>query len=140
VPGAGATEIELTRQIESLAEKCPGLEQYALKKYAQALEAMPKQLIDNAGLKSTDILPRLYTAHEKGEKNAGLNVDSGEIFNAAEAGIFDLFAGKKLAIRLATNAAITVLKVDQIIVSKQADGGPKPRGPKGQDEDDDQMA
>lgn len=51
LPGAGATEIELTRQIESLAEKCSGLEQYAMKKYAHAVEALAKQLSDNAGLK-----------------------------------------------------------------------------------------
>jgi chaperonin GroEL (HSP60 family) len=129
VPGAGATEIELTRQIESLAEKCAGLEQYAMKKYAHAMEALAKQLSDNAGLKvsfnsradcilhwlqSTDVLPRLYTAHEKGERNAGINVETGEVLDAVTAGIFDLYSGKKLAIRLATNAAITVLKVDQV--------------------------
>lgn len=54
--------------------------------------------------------------------------------------IFDLYAGKRLAIKLATDAASTILKVDQIIMAKQATGGPKPRGPKPQDDDDEGMA
>lgn len=51
VAGAGACEIELARQIESYGEKCAGLEQYAIRNYALALEALPKQLADNAGMK-----------------------------------------------------------------------------------------
>lgn len=50
LPGAGAVEIELARQIESMGEKCPGLEQYAIKKFAYALETLPKALAENAGM------------------------------------------------------------------------------------------
>lgn len=53
LPGAGAVEIELARQIESYGEKCAGLEQYSIKKFAHALEALPKQIADNAGLDVT---------------------------------------------------------------------------------------
>lgn len=49
--GAGAVEIELAKQIDAIGEKCAGLEQYPIRKFAQALEALPKQLADNAGLK-----------------------------------------------------------------------------------------
>lgn len=51
VPGAGAVEIELARQIESFGERCAGLDQYSIKKFAHSLEALPKQLADNAGVK-----------------------------------------------------------------------------------------
>ncbi|CAL1270899.1 unnamed protein product [Larinioides sclopetarius] len=51
VPGAGATEIELAKQITKYGETLPGLEQYSVKKFAEALEALPKALADNAGLK-----------------------------------------------------------------------------------------
>ncbi|KHJ83174.1 TCP-1/Cpn60 chaperonin family protein, partial [Oesophagostomum dentatum] len=50
LPGAGAVEIELARQIESFGEKCPGLEQYAIKKFAYALETLPKSIAENAGM------------------------------------------------------------------------------------------
>lgn len=47
-------EVELAQRIESYGEKCAGLEQYAIKKFAHALEALPKQLADNAGLDVSD--------------------------------------------------------------------------------------
>ncbi|VDM84261.1 unnamed protein product, partial [Strongylus vulgaris] len=50
LPGAGAVEIELARQIESFGEKCAGLEQYAIKKFAYALETLPKCIAENAGM------------------------------------------------------------------------------------------
>ncbi|KAH7729509.1 hypothetical protein AAVH_02984 [Aphelenchoides avenae] len=134
--GAGAVEIELARQIESIGEKCEGLEQYAVKKFAHALESLPKQLADNAGLKPTETLSNLYAAHQEGRVNAGIDVSSGTIVDATECHIYDVFAGKNSAIKLATNSATTILKVDQIIMSKPA-GGPAPRGPKPQDDDDD---
>lgn len=56
--------------------------------------------------------------------------------SSVENNIFDIFAAKNLALKLATNAASTILKVDQIIMAKPA-GGPPVRAPKGQDEDDD---
>ncbi|KAE9420149.1 hypothetical protein Angca_008924, partial [Angiostrongylus cantonensis] len=50
LPGAGAVEIELARQIENYGEKCPGLEQYAIKKFAYALETLPKCIAENSGM------------------------------------------------------------------------------------------
>ncbi|GMT22077.1 hypothetical protein PFISCL1PPCAC_13374, partial [Pristionchus fissidentatus] len=138
--GAGAVEIELARQMESWGEKCAGLEQYAIKKFAQALETLPKCIAENGGVNSTELLTRLYAAHEAGDAHAGVDIIEGGVANAVDLHIFDLYAGKRSAIKLATEAASTILKVDQIIVAKQATGGPKPRGPKPQDEDDEGMA
>ncbi|XGW27918.1 hypothetical protein V3C99_008037 [Haemonchus contortus] len=140
LPGAGAVEIELARQIESYGEKCSGLEQYAIKKFAYALETLPKCLAENAGINATDILTKLNAAHESGQQNAGIDIWKHEIMDAGENSIYDLFAGKHFAIKLAVDAAATILKVDQIIIAKQATGGPKPRGPKPQDEDEEGMA
>jgi len=139
VGGAGAVEIELARQVTAFGEKSPGLDQYAIRNFALALEALPKQLADNAGAKSTEILSQLYAAHEGGKANAGFDADNLGVCDAVERRILDLFALKHWALKLAVNAANTVLKVDEIIVAKQA-GGPKPRAPKAQDEDDDGMA
>ncbi|CAJ0928665.1 unnamed protein product, partial [Mesorhabditis belari] len=136
VVGAGAVEIELASQIEKWGDKCPGLEQYAIKKFASSLETLPKSLAENAGLDANEILNKLYAAHEKGEKNWGVDIFNRGVFDAKEANIYDLYAGKRSAIKLATDAAATILKVDQIIMMKQASGGPKPRPPKPQDEED----
>ena len=60
VPGAGATEIELARRIAQYGETLPGLEQYSVKKFAEALEVFPITLADNAGIKSTELIAKLY--------------------------------------------------------------------------------
>jgi len=51
VAGAGATEIELAKEIASYGEKCPGLAQYAIQKFAESLEQLPRAIAVNAGVK-----------------------------------------------------------------------------------------
>uniref|UniRef100_A0A671RC33 T-complex protein 1 subunit theta n=1 Tax=Sinocyclocheilus anshuiensis TaxID=1608454 RepID=A0A671RC33_9TELE len=125
-PGAGATEIELAKHITSYGESCPGLEQYAIKKYAEALEVLPRALAENSGVKGNELISKLYAAHHEGNKNSGFDIE-GEgpvVRDMMEAGILDPYLVKHWGIKLATNAAITVLRVDQIIMAKPA-GGPK---------------
>ncbi|XP_057677326.1 T-complex protein 1 subunit theta isoform X1 [Corythoichthys intestinalis] len=126
VPGAGATEMELAKRITSFGETCPGLEQYAIKKFAEAFESLPRALAENSGVKANELISKLYSAHHEGNKNAGFDIegDGPSVKDVAEAGILDPFLVKFWAIKLATNAAITVLRVDQIIMAKAA-GGPK---------------
>ncbi|KAK2714890.1 T-complex protein 1 subunit theta-like [Artemia franciscana] len=138
VPGAAATEIELARQIAKHADTCPGLEQYAIKKFAQALEVFPRTLAENTGVKPNEVLSRLYAAHEEGKKSEGFDIE-GEGLNfkdAVTAGFLDLFVTKHWALKYATNAACTIIRVDQIIMAKRA-GGPqaRPAGPQDADED-----
>jgi T-complex protein 1 subunit theta len=65
VPGAGATEMQLVERITAFGEKTPGLLQYAIKKYGEAFEVIPRILAESAGLDSTEVLSRLYAAHHK---------------------------------------------------------------------------
>ena len=153
VPGAGATETQLVERITAFGEKTSGLSQYAIKKYAEAFEVVPRTLAESCGLDATEVLSKLYAAHHKSEDwDTGVDVDvrlcfapptqrlcnhtnyapqnandTGTLDSASE-GILDLLISKHWAIKLATEAARTVLSVDQIIVAKQA-GGPKPPGP-----------
>ncbi|CDQ92504.1 unnamed protein product [Oncorhynchus mykiss] len=132
VPGAGATEIELARQITSYGESCPGLEQYAIKKFAEAFEAVPRALAENSGIKGNELISKLYAVHHEGNKNMGFDIEGegAALKDMLEAGILEPFLVKHWGIKLATNAAITVLRVDQIIMAKPA-GGPKaPTGKK----------
>ncbi|KFY71736.1 hypothetical protein V498_10132 [Pseudogymnoascus sp. VKM F-4517 (FW-2822)] len=132
VPGAGATEIELVERIMAHGETTPGLPQYAIKKYAEAFEVIPRTLAESAGLDATEVLSRLYTAHHKKEDwSTGVDIENDDgtgVLDATDASILDLLVSKSWAIRLATEAARTVLSVDQIIVARQA-GGPKPPAP-----------
>ncbi|KAJ9585030.1 hypothetical protein L9F63_020621 [Diploptera punctata] len=127
VPGAGATEIELARQIATYGETLPGLEQYAVKKFATALETFPKTLAENTGVKANEVVSKLLAAHEEGKKNYGFDIDGdgSAIKDVVEAGVIDLYVNKYWSLKYAMNAASTILKVDQIILAKRA-GGPKP--------------
>ncbi|CAK4032439.1 T-complex 1 subunit theta [Lecanosticta acicola] len=153
VPGAGAAEMQLIERVTALADKTSGLAQYAIKKYAEAFEVIPRVLAESAGLDATEVLAKLYTAHhgtssskakdDEEEEVPCLGVDldtSGSqgtgTIDAEEEGILDLMVTKSWAIKLATEAARTVLSVDQIIVARQA-GGPKPPGPNPNWDDDD---
>lgn len=137
VPGAGATEMELARQIGQYADTCPGLDQYAIQRFAKALETFPRILADNAGLKATETVAELLAAHQEGKANSGICVeDQGGLIDAVQKGVLDTFSSKFWGMKYATAAAATVLRVDQIIMAKRA-GGPKPREAGTQDADDD---
>jgi len=124
VPGAGATELELSRKIKAYGDTCPGLEQYAIRSFAKALEFVPRTLAENSGQEPTDVLAALYAAHASGKAGVGVEI-TGEGNGTRETGkeIVDLLHTKESAFRLAVDAAVTVLRVDQIIMSKPAGGG-----------------
>jgi len=124
VAGAAAAEIALARALGQYADSTPGLTQHAIRRYAEAFQVIPRTISENAGMKATDIISSLYAAHQKGDKNTGIDIENG-VADATELGVFDHLVAKQNAIRLATDAAVTILRVDQIIMSKPA-GGPKP--------------
>lgn len=126
VPGAGATEIELAVRLAKYGQAQAGLDQYAIVAFAEALEAVPQVLAENAGMKAKDMISLLYAAHSKGDTNAGVDIsdDKPAVIDAVAAGILDNLPTKKWGITFATTAANTVLRVDQIIMAKKA-GGPK---------------
>jgi len=121
VPGAGATELRLADALTTYAEEQPGLDQYAINKFGLALEVVPRTLAENAGLDATNIVAAMYAAHKAGNTGVGIDINEG---STADCGILDLLLTKKEAIKMAVEAAVTVLRVDQIIMSKPA-GGPK---------------
>lgn len=129
LPGAGAVEIELVKLITQYGERTPGLMQLAIKNYAKAFEVVPRVLAETSGLDSTEVLSRLYAAHSA-EDNSGLSqgidIENNEdgLVDVKENGIYDLLSTKQSAINFATDAATTILSIDQIIMAKRA-GGPQ---------------
>jgi len=135
--GAGAADIEVAKQLAEFGESTPGINQYAIKKFAQSLEVIPRTLTENAGLDSTDMISQLYAAHAQGNATAGVDIEKEDVqvMDAAKKGIYDLLPVKLFALNLATQVALTILSVDQIIMSKPA-GGPKVKPQNDFDEDD----
>jgi T-complex protein 1 subunit theta len=128
VAGAGSVELQLANKVQKIADKTDGLEQYAYQKYAQALQVIPSTLAEVSGLGVSRAMDKLSVQHNAGNTNFGVDIDSEEPKDVVHAGILDLYLTKFWAIKLASDAAVTVLSVDQIIMAKQA-GGPKNRAP-----------
>jgi len=122
--GAGASELQLCAELEKFGAEQPGLEQYSVKKYAQAFEVIPRTLAENAGFDAMKVVTNLHALHSQGKTFHGVNIDELEPIDAKELNILDHLSVKKRAIEFATNAVTTILSVDQIIMQKAA-GGPK---------------
>ncbi|XP_047531253.1 T-complex protein 1 subunit theta [Vanessa atalanta] len=134
--GAGATEIELAQHLLTYADTLPGLEQYAVRKFAVALESIPRALAENSGANATEVINNIYKAHRENNKFAGFDIDSENngVCNAKETGVLDSYVLKYWGLKYAVGAATTILKVDQIIMAKRA-GGPKPKAKAGSDDE-----
>jgi len=126
--GGGAPELEMSRALKNFAETLPGREQLAVMKYAEALEAVPITLTENAGLDPIDILTELRSKHEKKEKWAGIEVHSGKVQDMNAAGVFEPIAVKKQIIKSATEAASLILKIDDVIAAGKMKAPPTPPG------------
>jgi thermosome len=116
VPGGGATEVELAIRLREYAEKIGGKEQLAIKAFAAALEEIPMILAETAGLDPLDILMKLRHLHSEGKINAGIDVINGKIAeDMTEINVVEPLIVKTNVIKSATEAATTILKIDDII-------------------------
>jgi chaperonin GroEL (HSP60 family) len=122
VPGGGAPEVELALKLRAYASTVGGREQLAIESFADAMEIIPKTLAENAGLDQIDSLVSLRSAHEKGMKSAGLDMDTGKPVDMLKLGVVEPLRVKTQAIQSAAEAAVMILRIDDVIASKS--GGP----------------
>jgi len=120
VSGGGAVEAALSVFLNSEAKKFDGKEQVAMLKFAEALLVIPKILANNAALDSTDLVAKLRAAHyeaqQKGEKCfAALDLVNGKIRDGMNDGVIEPGMSKVKSIQFATEAAITILRIDDLI-------------------------
>ncbi|WP_456328111.1 TCP-1/cpn60 chaperonin family protein, partial [Archaeoglobus sp.] len=118
VAGGGAPEIELSLRIKDWAPSLGGREQLAAEAFAQALEIIPRTLAENAGLDPIDILVELRKAHEEGKVTYGVDVFEGKVVDMKEKGVLEPLRVKKQAITSATEVAIMILRIDDVIAAK----------------------
>lgn len=115
-------QMDLSAHIRKHALSIPGKQQLILTAFAKALEIIPRQICDNAGLDSTDILNKLRMRHASGNKWFGVDVDGAEgIRDNMEAFVWEPPLVKLNAISSATEAACLILSVDETVRNPQSE-------------------
>jgi len=117
VAGGGAVEMEIARKLREFAKTLPSKEQLAVLKFADAIESIPAILARNAGLEPVDILAELRKRHADGEKWVGVNVLEGKVDDMYELGVIEPAIVKKQVLKSATEAAVMILRIDDIIAA-----------------------
>ncbi|MFH0876582.1 MAG: thermosome subunit alpha [archaeon] len=117
VGGAGAPEIEISRQLRQYSESLSGREQLAVTAFADAMEVVPRTLAENSGLDPINMLTELKSSHDKGMKWAGIDVFSGKVMDAWKNGVIEPLKVKTQAISSATEVATMILRIDDVIAS-----------------------
>jgi len=123
VPGGGAVEAALSIYLENFANTLGTREQLAVAQYAEALLCIPRTLAVNAALDSTDLVAKLRAHHNAAQtdstkrnlKNSGLDLVNGKVCNSVESGVLEPAMSKVKSLQFATEAAITILRIDDMI-------------------------
>lgn len=119
VAGGGAVEIELSRRLRQFGQTLSGREQLAVEEFASALEFVPITLAENAGIDPIDTLTELKSKHDSGERNVGLNLFNSRIENVLESKIIEPLKIKNQAIDSASEVAVMILRIDDVIGSSR---------------------
>jgi thermosome len=119
VAGGGAPEVELALRLRDYAKSLPGKEQLAVEKFADALERIPMQLAENAGLDPIESIVSLRAAHKDGKKWEGVNVLGYSLGDMWGENVFEPVVVKKQVIKSAVEAACMILKIDDIIAASK---------------------
>lgn len=122
-PGGGAAATEIAMQLRDHAGTVGGREQLAIEAFADAVEVVPRTLAENAGLDELDILLNLRRAHKQGKKNHGVNVFSGKIEDMVENHVIEPLRVGTQEIKASTEAAVMILRIDDVIAAKSFSGG-----------------
>jgi len=128
VTGGGSTAVELAMKLREYAASVGGREQIAIDAYASALEVIPTALAENAGLDPIDILINMRKAHKSGKTHAGLNVYTGKIVDMMDQKVIEPIRVDRQAINSATDAAVLILRIDDVIAARGGAPGGMPGG------------
>ena len=126
VAGGGAVEVALSVHLEKVAQKSGSKDQNAISEFAEALLVIPKQLSLNAAKDATDLVSKLIVLHSSQQNNpqnpkfsgleyTGLDLTLGKPRNNMEAGVLEPLVSKVKSLKFATEAAIAILRIDDMI-------------------------
>lgn len=120
VGGGGATELACSIAVGKEADKIKGVEQYAVRAFADALEEIPLALSENSGYNPIEYLSKIKK-EQVSDSNPFIGVDALNkgTTNMMEQGVFESAASKKNQLELATQVVKMILKIDDVIAPSE---------------------
>ena len=124
VPGGGAVEAALSVHLERYGRTREGREQLAISEFADALLVIPKTLAVNAAKDAIDLVAQLRARHFAGFSGFGLDLVEGAVRDNVAMGVVEPMVSKVKMVQFATEAAVTILRIDDDIrIAEGEDGG-----------------
>lgn len=131
VAGGGAIEMELSRYLRDYARSVHGKQQLIVGSFAKALEVIPRQLADNAGFDSTDMLNKLRQRHAQSSGASacwfGVDINNDSICDTFSEFVWEPTLVKLNSLTAATEAACLILSVDETVKNEESEK-PQPLG------------
>ncbi len=127
VAGGGAPEAYVASVLKDWSDSFEGREQLAIKKFAESLEVIPLTIAENAGMDPIDTMVSLRSKQSQGHKWTGINARQTKIDNMLSLNVVEPLVVKEQIIKSATEAAVMILRIDDVI----AISGGAPSGPPG---------
>ena len=121
--GGGSVLAALSRDLRAYAESIGGRAQMAIEAFASALEIVPRTLAENAGLDPVTTIIELRKSHADGKAFSGINVEDGGVMDMRAANVLEPLRVVEQAIQSATETAIMILRIDDVISSKGVSSG-----------------
>lgn len=115
IAGGSAAETEASLGLQEWAKSLPGVKQFCVKAFAEALDIVPYTLAENAGLNPIRVVTELRRRHSVGEKGTGINVRVGGVADMYEENIVQPLLVSSSALQLATETVCMILKIDDIV-------------------------
>lgn len=120
VYGGGAAEIHSAIAVMAAAENVASVEQYAMRAFSDALDAIPIALAENSGLSPIDTLAEVKAAHlSQGNPRLGIDCLQRGTNDMRDQNVFETLLAKTQQLRLATQVVRMILKIDDVIQPNQ---------------------
>ena len=136
ITGGGSSAMEISMALRDYAATVGGREQLAIEKFADAVEVIPRSLATNAGIDPIDILIKLRKEHSEGKKHVGVDVFKGDVGDMKEQNVLEPLRVGVQAIKSATEAAIMILRIDDVIAAREVEKKGKGREEGGEGEEE----
>ena len=100
-PGGGATEMAVATRLGQKAKSIEGVQQWPYRAVAEAMEVIPRTLVQNAGASPVRVLTTLRAKHAEGGSSWGIDGDKGTVVDMKEYGVWEPEAVKLQSIKTA---------------------------------------